>query len=406
MAKRRVLCFSIGTFAPTAYALGGNIYGKNLVQRLSEDDGIELFVVNANAEANRQGTEEFFKQMGIELLYVPVNPIGPATFQPERRTFVGAMDLIAKKAFRFPYELEAHNQLHIAKAASWAIGHWRADCVLFDYLPAVLFWRGVEQIPVPKFVVTVNREADLYADMLAVDNSPRSRWIGRISRWRLARLERRIHRTFDKTIAIGAPDVPSYLPAGRTAVVTSYLDESPELWRYQGNKTLFFVGNVGHYPNRLAIKYIVSKLAPKVLARVPDAKFVIIGASPDQVPVEYHNPSIDLMGPSTPAEVERLFKTASLFLCPVENTFGMKFKVAEAASYGTPFLASEQTMLGFPYFGDFPCLHLDDPDRSADTIAGLLRSATGLKALSDNVLTRQRNFAASQKNIWSRTLFG
>lgn len=402
MPKRRVLLFSIGTFAPTSSNCGGHIYGKNLVQRLAADDEIDLYVVNANAENHREGTASYFQNIGVEHLFVPLRPTNLA---PESNTFGGRLSFLNKRLFRFPYEMEAHNQLHVAEACNRAIADWQIDYVLLDYLLATLFWKGIEKLPCPKAIITVHREADVYTQCIAAGTFPHGPLTGRISRWRLARFERRIYRSFDKVVAIGAPDVPPCIPASRTAVVTSYLDESPNQWTYQGNKTVFFVGNVCHYPNRLAVDHIVSHLAPRVLARVPQAKFAIIGALPAHVASQHHHPSIELMGTSTPAEVEHMFTNASLLLCPIANTFGMKFKIAEAAAYGTPFLASKQTMLGFPYLRGLPRLTLSNPDRSADAIVELLLHEDRLKSLSSEIRKRQQMFAASQKNIWSRTLF-
>jgi hypothetical protein len=188
--------------------------------------------------------------------------------------------------------------------------------------------------PIPKTIVTVNREADMYAEMLSLGTFPHGAFTGRVSLWRLARLERRIYHAFDKVIAIGAPDVPPHIPALRTAIITSFLDENPKRWSRPTSKDLFFVGNVAHYPNRLAINHIVSELAP-VLARVPDAEFVIVGASQEQIREGHRRPEIRLMGMSNPAEVQQLFLNSALFICPIENTHGMKFKVAEETSAPT-----------------------------------------------------------------------
>jgi hypothetical protein len=406
---RRVLYFSIGTFVVNGYELGGNIYARNLVKRLSEDSGIKLFVVNANSEANRPGTEEFFAKLGVDLLFVPITPI---KLWPEIRSLKDAVSLVAKVLYRFPYEMEAHNQPHIAQTCNWAINHWQIEHVIVDYLPAVLFWQGLETLPIPKTVVTVNREADLYAERLAlgyaerlaVGVNPYGTVTGKISHRRFRNFERRIHRTFDKVVAIGAPDVPPYLPRHKTAVVTSWLDESSRRWSPKDSRTLFFVGKVDHYPNRLAIQHIVAELGPRVLSKVPDARFAIIGASAADVPVEYHHPSIDLMGPSTPTEVERLFTSATLFLCPIENTFGMKFKLAEAVAYGTPFLASKQTMIGFPYLQGLPEIDLKSPSSAAALIAEYMLDAPKLNALASEIERRHRAFVATQKDIWSREI--
>jgi glycosyltransferase involved in cell wall biosynthesis len=373
-----------------------------LVRRLFQDDNIALYVLNANYENSRIATEEFFRALRIPFLFVPLRPMN---LVPEGPWPWQRISLRMKARFWFPYELEAHNQLHVAETANQAISRWNIDFLIVDYLPATLFWRGIERVPVPKSLVTVNREADLYADMLRLGLYGRDEVAARISHWRLVQYERRIQKAFDKVVAIGGPDVPSHLPKSRTAVITSYLDESPTHWSYAANKTVFFVGNIGHYPNRLAIDYIVSELAPRVFVRDPDVKFAIIGASPDQVGSRHHHPNIELMGTSTPEAVELLFKSAALFVCPIKNTFGMKFKVAEAISYGTPFLASKETMLGFPYLEGLPELNLGNPEATASIIANLLASKACLEHLSAEVLRRHRAFAVSQKNIWSRTLF-
>jgi glycosyltransferase involved in cell wall biosynthesis len=399
--KRRLLYFSIGTFAPTPYELGGNIYAKNLIQRLVADEFIDLFVVNVNAEAHRGATQAFFQALGIECLYLvprPIDPRAPTGMHNRLRSSI-------VRRFTIPHEREALDQPEIAKAANAAVRRWGIDHILVDYLLAAPYWNGLEQLPIPKTLVTVNREADIHAEAIATWRASRGRAIDFMTHWRLARFERRTHWAFDKVVALSAPDVPPYLPASRTAVVTSYLDKGQARWEFQGNKTVFFVGNVDHYPNRLAIDHIVEQLAPRVLARMPEAKFIIIGAAPDQVSARHHHPAIKLMGASTPAEVKRMFTSTDLFICPIENDFGMKFKVAEAAAFGAPFVASEQTMLGFPYLRGLPELTLADPDRSASMICDLLSDGDKLKELSAEILRRQSSFAETQKNVWSRTVF-
>lgn len=111
------------------------------------------------------------------------------------------------------------------------------------------------------------------------------------------------------------------------------------------------------------------------------------------------------MGVSNLFEVAKLFRRAALFLCPIQNTFGIKSKVAEAISYGTPFLASRETMLGFPYLDGLPRMRLDHPDEWSAKIVELLADKRKLQALSETIRRQHREFAASQKNIWSRTLF-
>jgi glycosyltransferase involved in cell wall biosynthesis len=113
-----------------------------------------------------------------------------------------------------------------------------------------------------------------------------------------------------------------------------------------------------------------------------------------------------MLGVSTPQVVEQLFRHASLFCVPISNTFGMKLKVAEAISYGTPFIASKETMLGYPQMSGIPALDLGNPEQAAHQIVNLVRTPGALESLRNTILERQRAWMPTQKNIWSRTLGG
>ncbi len=186
------------------------------------------------------------------------------------------------------------------------------------------------------------------------------------------------------------------------------MNDQPERWAPSEQRTIFYVGNYGYLPNRLAVNYIVGEIAPRVLRELPDVIFRIIGTDSHQIDPTLHHPSIELLGLSTGHQVQALFVGGGLLCVPILNTFGLKFKVAEALSYGTPFIASPQTMLGLPYLSGVPTPSLEDSDTWCQEICRLMRSPNGdaLKELSDKVTAQHRTFIASQDNIWSRTFFG
>jgi len=210
--------------------------------------------------------------------------------------------------------------------------------------------------------------------------------------------ERSIFRSMNKIIALSPPDVPKR----KGMHITPYLDMKEQQWKPNSSRTIFFVGNIGHYPNKEAIEYIITKLAPLVTEIAPDIRFKIIGASP--VDVAFDHPSVDLLGKSDATEVERLFLNCQLFICPVKNTFGLKFKIAEALSYGTPFLASPESMLCVPHLTDQPTISLEDPVLAAKTLVASILDETSTIKLATNISFKHRRFINSQNNIWSRSL--
>lgn len=228
---------------------------------------------------------------------------------------------------------------------------------------------------------------------------------GRIAHRRLAAYEKRAFNAFSQVVAIGAPDIPRSISPSKTACVTPYLMEKPRRWNPEPSQEVFFVGGVNHYPNRLAIDYICTRLAPAVAVRSPSTFFTIIGAAEADVPPEWRHPAVRFLGRLGHQEVERHFTTCRLFICPVENNFGVKYKVLESLAYGTPFLASPETMLCVPHLKGQPTLPLDDPNRAAEEVVRLMESDTALFALSHSINTQHDRFISSQKNVWSRTLF-
>jgi glycosyltransferase involved in cell wall biosynthesis len=222
--------------------------------------------------------------------------------------------------------------------------------------------------------------------------------------WRWGRIERRIDRDVDQVITIGAPDLPRHPTRRPPVCITPTLDFKADAWLYSGSRSAFFVGSMGHYPNRLAIEWIATRLAPAVAALGADIRFTVIGAAEAEVPETWRHPAVDYLGASDRAEVERQFRSADLFLCPVSNTFGMKFKMAEALAFGIPMLAAPESMLCVPYLPASPNLPLDDPASAAKAVCALVGNAEALQARSSLQRALQEQFVDTQQGIWSRTL--
>ena len=143
---------------------------------------------------------------------------------PRSRSLLEIGSFLKSVLFRFSYELEAYGQTHLAKAGLWAINHWKIDHVIFDSTIAALFWHDIPNTPIPVTVITINREADFFKDLLSLGLTSHGPLTGKIAAARFARVERDIYKSASKVVAIGAPDLPPYLPANRKAVVTSYLN--------------------------------------------------------------------------------------------------------------------------------------------------------------------------------------
>ena len=102
--------------------------------------------------------------------------------------------------------------------------------------------------------------------------------------------------------------------------------------------------------------------------------------------------------------MSRLFRTSDLMICPIENDYGVKFKALEALAYGTPLLASRQTMSGLPHLRGIPSLDLRNPTEAATLVAGLLNDRDRAISLASAQQQQQDAFISTQYMIWSRVL--
>jgi glycosyltransferase involved in cell wall biosynthesis len=379
---------------------GGSICCRNHVERLAADPGIELFAVTAGPLAWKDGAEAFFRSVGV-----------PHHFQPYREwnvrhsanTLRSIADFAVKAVFQFPWEMQALNQPQIEEGIDWAIRTYGIDVLVIDYHQSTLFLK-LPRKDVRTVLIGLNREGDFYRDQLRLGQTHHGALTSGISLFRARRWQRKTDAAVDQVIVIGPPDLPTHRTRRPPVCITPYLDPKPERWRYSGANRAFFVGGMGHYPNRVAIEWLARELAPRLLAAGSNAKITIVGATEADIPEAHRHTNLEPLGPSDGETVSRLFLTSDLSICPVENDYGVKFKALEALAFGTPLLASRQTMVGLPHLQGFPSIDLREPAEAATLLASLLGDRDRLEALASEQQRQQSAFVESQAGVWSRTL--
>lgn len=394
----KVLYYSIVNLADLRQSNGGNICCRNHLVRLKEDADLEVHVALAGSPKEEAANVKFLTDFGVPYIYVPFRR---AVVQAKPWQLPRVITNWLRRRFSYPFEDHASSQPHIEKEVLAAYRRWNIEAVIVDYLPSMLYCPALLSTP-NVILITLNREAEFYQHQLDRKLIKRPLIEGLVSRWRWARYERRVYQSVSNVVAIGPPDIPRGRKLrSRPVCVTPYLDPKPEPWSFTDSRCAWFVGNIAHYPNRLAIEWIATQLAPRAHAQRPDVQFVIVGAAEAQTPPEWRHPAVKYLGAGDRATVDQLFRTADLMLCPIENDFGMKFKAAEAIAYGTPMLASRQTLLGIPYLHGTPSIDLDNPAHAAQLVCDLVGQRAALEELSAAQLRQARQFLLTQKNVWS-----
>jgi glycosyltransferase involved in cell wall biosynthesis len=394
----RVLYFTVVPLGTSGN--GGSICCRNHVIRLAADPDIELIAMVAGPAEQEAATKAFFAEAGVKSYF---QPFRNDNLHPATDTVAAIACFATKVVFQFPWELQAMNQPHIQEGIDWAVKGYSIDFLVIDYHPSALFLK-LPRKDVRTALIKLNREGDFYEDMIRMGKTKHGRRTARISLLRARRFERITDAKVGKIITIGPPDLPNYRLPSRPVCISPYLDPRTERWSYTASNTLLFIGDVHHYPNWLAVEWIATKLAPALRAVRSNVHISVVGALASQVPSHWDQPNMLFLGRSTNEAVKKLFLTADMMLCPIENNYGVKFKSLEAIAYGIPLIASRQTLLGLPYLPEEPAIDLQDVASAASTICALLANPTALIRLAALQRELQDAFIADQRTVWSRSL--
>lgn len=394
----RVIYFTV---VPLATATnGGNIACRNNIVRLGQDDNIQLHVIAAPLHHDIALTRAFLDTIHGDYRIVPRLP---TIFHQETMTFQGAMKFALQAAAYFPWELEALNQPQFDQALLDTAKAWTADVIVIDYVFSALFCPRVMSGPTKTVIITQNREAQFHRDMIGLGLIKHDRITAELSALRLSGFEKRTYQGASLVVGLTDNDLPFYIPAKKKTSISPYLDPR-EPWSYSKTGSVFFVGNIGHFPNREAVEFIATKLAPKMESRAPDLRFKIVGAASEDVPSSWHHRRVDYLGISDAETVRQFFTTSDAMLCPISNTYGVKFKMLEAVAHGTPIISSTEAFECLPYIKGLPTFPFSDADSAADILARLINEPSALERMSASISADARAFQASQKSRWSDVL--
>ncbi len=176
---------------------GGSISCRNHIKRLSQDTGIELFVVIAGIPDQEQAAIAYLNSLNIRSKFVVFqNPLSNPSI-----TF-------AQKLASFSLEIHACYHPQIDDAVIESLTSTHTDVLLVDYFFSILFCRKAIQRAAKRVLITLNRETEFYRNQLKTSKGLKLRKIIRIAR--LQRAEFAIHKTMDKIIALSSADIPNH----------------------------------------------------------------------------------------------------------------------------------------------------------------------------------------------------
>jgi polysaccharide biosynthesis protein PslH len=167
-------------------------------------------------------------------------------------------------------------------------------------------------------------------------------------------LESRLLRRYEAA-AVASADSASLVSEGdrtapgleRVAIIPMGvdLDRFPFRPSPDGPPVLLFFGNLGYFHNVEPARFVATEVLPRVRAEIPEASLRIVGARPARAVQALHGlPGVEVVGPV--ADMAEALHAARVAVVPMFTGSGIKTKVLEAFSSGTPVVANRLGIQG------------------------------------------------------------
>ncbi len=157
--------------------------------------------------------------------------------------------------------------------------------------------------------------------------------------------------------------------------------------------TMLFIGSFRHTPNQVALEWFARSVLPLIAEKLPDARLLVAGSDP---PPRHTFPdpanAIEWLG--FVEDIQPLFSSCALFVCPIRSGSGVRVKLLEAFASGIPVVSTTIGAEGLARADGEFCALADDPGGFASRTVALLgdcRRARDMAARAREEVVRNRD---------------
>ena len=128
----------------------------------------------------------------------------------------------------------------------------------------------------------------------------------------------------DKTILIpNAVDTEKFYPSNKNS------NQIKKDLKLEGSQIIQFFGKLDYKPNYEAVKIIRNEILPRILKKIPNTKFLIVG---DHPPLKFKHENIVFSG--LVDDIQDYINVADVVICPLLSGGGTRLKILEALCCG------------------------------------------------------------------------
>jgi polysaccharide biosynthesis protein PslH len=297
------------------------------------------------------------------------------TGAPDTTAVERYLDYLRRLPRRAPYAVSKFTAAQVQNLLNEWIPQHRFDVAVCDFLSSTLNFP--ENLATPTALFQHNVETVLWQRKAEFEVKKLDRMVAMIEYNKMRRFEPEQVRRFHHVIAVSEADrhaMSGMVDAEHVSVVPTGVDLS----KYQydpaarpSGPIAVFTGSMDWEPNIDGVEFFCREIWPLVLARVPNARFRIVGRDPHPRVKKLASDSVEVTG-TVPSIVEHL-RNAAVFVVPLRMGGGTRIKIYEGMAMGKATVSTTVGAEGLDVEHGRDILLEDKPDTFADAIITFLQ---------------------------------
>ncbi|AIY85856.1 group 1 glycosyl transferase [Thermotoga sp. Mc24] len=268
------------------------------------------------------------------------------------------------------------------------------EFILFANLPSAVYLEDIHKILPSKskiILIEHNVESLIMHELGIYGKDTIRRFISRLKKKIVENFEKQVLAQVDLVISISEYDKQYFvkhfgIKNDKILVIPPLFDFSTGLFNNldEAQNIISFIGSMDWYPNILGVHFFVENVLPKLIVKMEDLKFYIVGRNP--VPsifkLQKKYPQ-NIIVTGTVDNVEKYYKMSDAIVIPIFTGSGAKIKVLEAIASGVPTVMTSFVAKDYDFKKE-KLLIADTPEDFAEKIRCLLTNKDFAKEISKN----------------------
>lgn len=320
---------------------------------------------------------------------VTVHTAAPDTTELERR-----LDYLYRLTWRAPYAVSKFTDKKVQRLLAEWIPQRKFHVAVCDFLSSTLNFPS--NLATPTVLFQHNVECVLWERKAKFEIKWLDRMVSKIEYAKMLRCEPEQVRRFHHVIAVSEQDReamrwmvdPSHVSVVPTGVDLKKFQYDPAV--KPAGPLVVFTGSMDWEANIDGVEYFCKEIWPLVLAKVPDAKFQVVGRNPHPRVKKLASDSVEVTG-TVPSVVDYL-RDAAVFVIPLRIGGGTRIKIYEGMAMGKATVSTTVGAEGLDIQHGKDIVLADDPASFAQGIVTFLKNENARRRFEASAAATARQY--------------